>query len=821
MESSADVEHDWNDGKLFDTRNKERLLIFVAQMKGLTAKRKTSSETETGQKRRKTARAKATKLCDYFQPTGLFETSNSQTEDCILPPAFRPSRSRDDAVQQLADSAVGGAGFNQAACLRHQKLVYGSSPTCFLEDGTFKVPGMETTLPVYQLAGCAFMLEREQSPEPLCGGICADAMGLGKTVQILACSVNDWETRKKQPPTLIVVKSHLVQQWYQEIQKHCQQEACRDILQFYADNFKGQTGVMKKLQDNKFVITTYKEVLDSHAAYKKTKSSKPSCGLLHRVYFHRIILDEIQQIKNGDSKTSLACVALKGKHRWGLSATPISNRVDELWPICRFLRVDCTEDKKTFRKAYKIKHGTVVETGPLQRLLNELMIHRNYQTEIAGRKLLTIPRPSRYAIKPNMTKTEQAVYTHTEICLRAGVAVLLKKSQSGEQRKTAVLKLLLNLRGMSTHILMQYKTVETCLSESLIKSIQKFADDADEQPWVAYITKMFNKSKKPRDRTSILTPDISDRLGRGQFTKAEIKELFNDESWMNDLEAPLESAKIKAAKQQVREWIKQDPSIKVLVFTLFIQSSEIMMESLKRVGIESRLYNGKQNHHKRAAEKEEFDNDPNIHVLIATMQSMSLGLNCQNASAVVLVDRWWNSTVEEQAIGRAYRMNQTKSVQIRDLIVLGSFDERIKGMQERKRAMIRSVFGRDRHNDKSLTNNDYMDLIGSENTYDDIPDPDAQAYANALMEMGKDDHQGDTDDDSALFDMESIPDTQKEIASFFTDAMRGAIAPANAPSDETYEPEDDELDQLIKSNVGIANRGDSMTDTNVEEASVE
>ena len=210
---------------------------------------------------------------------------------------------------------------------------------------------------------------------------------------------------------------------------------------------------------------------------------------------------------------------------------------------------------------------------------------------------------------------------------------------------------------------------------------------------------------------------------------------------------------------------------------------------------------------------------------------MSLGLNCQNASAVLLVDRWWNSTVEEQAIGRAYRMNQTKSVQICDLVCLGSFDERIVEMQNKKRSMIREVFGNRGYNDKSLTNNGYMDLIGSENNQDDISDADAQAYADALLKMGKNDAQratkGDralfsmesnpgvdkdagslfsdaTDDDSALFDMESSPVAQ-DAASDSADATMDSVTADDAASDERPEPEDDDLDQLLKSNVGVPN----------------
>ena len=314
--------------------------------------------------------------------------------------------------------------------------------------------------------------------------------------------------------------------------------------------------------------------MDSHAAVNESKPSRSPRGLLHRMYFHRIVLDEIQQIKNGKSKTSLACVALKGSHCWGLSATPISNRVNELWPIFRFLGLMWTEDLNTFRTKYEINHQNVKDTGPLQRLLNEIMIHRNYQTEIAGRKLLTIPPPSRQIIQLRMTKTEQAVYAHTEACMRAGLAVILTRTdrEADEQRKIIIIQLLLYLRRMSTHLLMQDKEIKTFLSKDFIRSIQKFSHDPDEKPWIKYITKLFEGSSKRPDLNKSLPPDFQDRLSLGNVTKAELRKIFSEDSWMNDTEAPLESAKVKVVNQQVQQWIDQEPSIKILIFTLFLQS---------------------------------------------------------------------------------------------------------------------------------------------------------------------------------------------------------------------------------------------------------
>jgi len=60
---------------------------------------------------------------------------------------------------------------------------------------------------------------------------------------------------------------------------------------------------------------------------------------------------------------------------------------------------------------------------------------------------------------------------------------------------------------------------------------------------------------------------------------------------------------------------------------------------------------------------------------------------------VIHIDRWWNPAVEDQATDRAFRIGQTRNVQVRKLVCVGTLEERIDAMIEQKRALAERFVG--------------------------------------------------------------------------------------------------------------------------------
>jgi len=69
------------------------------------------------------------------------------------------------------------------------------------------------------------------------------------------------------------------------------------------------------------------------------------------------------------------------------------------------------------------------------------------------------------------------------------------------------------------------------------------------------------------------------------------------------------------------------------------------------------------------------------------------GLNLTRANRVFHFDRWWNPAVEDQATDRAFRIGQTKDVHVHKFVCVGTVEEKIDEMIERKREIAEEVVG--------------------------------------------------------------------------------------------------------------------------------
>ncbi|MGI5156309.1 DEAD/DEAH box helicase [Microbispora sp. CA-102843] len=95
----------------------------------------------------------------------------------------------------------------------------------------------------------------------------------------------------------------------------------------------------------------------------------------------------------------------------------------------------------------------------------------------------------------------------------------------------------------------------------------------------------------------------------------------------------------------------------------------------------------------RDALVERFQTDDEPMIFLLSLKAAGTGLNLTAANHVVHVDRWWNPAVENQATDRAFRIGQTRNVQVRKFICAGTLEERIDEMIERKKALAESVVG--------------------------------------------------------------------------------------------------------------------------------
>ncbi|KAF1823814.1 uncharacterized protein K489DRAFT_379811 [Dissoconium aciculare CBS 342.82] len=132
---------------------------------------------------------------------------------------------------------------------------------------------------------------------------------------------------------------------------------------------------------------------------------------------------------------------------------------------------------------------------------------------------------------------------------------------------------------------------------------------------------------------------------------------------------------------------RETPKHKTIVFSQFTSMLDLIEPHLRQASITFVRYDGSMRPDDRERALDSLRNDKRTRVLLCSLKCGSLGLNLTAASRVVIVEPFWNPFVEEQAIDRVHRLNQTVDVKVFRLTVRNSVEERIIALQERKREL--------------------------------------------------------------------------------------------------------------------------------------
>ncbi|KAJ2850132.1 DNA repair protein rad16 [Coemansia brasiliensis] len=226
--------------------------------------------------------------------------------------------------------------FSNHPHLRHtwSSLPPPREPRRIAQPAALKIP----LLP-FQQEGVQWMVEQEATA--FRGGILADEMGMGKTLQTIALLLANGGR-----PTLVVCPTVALLQWKAEI------EMATDALSvfvFYGNDRRkladGQGTVNKgELGRYDVVLTTY-GVLEScqrreKQGFRRNGRLLHEKSVLHAIAWHRVVLDEAHHLKDRSSNTSRAAFALSSQHTWSLTGTPLHNRVGELYALIRLTKSD-------------------------------------------------------------------------------------------------------------------------------------------------------------------------------------------------------------------------------------------------------------------------------------------------------------------------------------------------------------------------------------------------------------------------------------------------------------------------------------------------
>ncbi|KAJ3040875.1 DNA repair protein rad16 [Rhizophlyctis rosea] len=587
----------------------------------------------------------------------------------------------------------------------------------------------------FQREGVFWMREQEESR--FSGGILADEMGMGKTIQMISllCS------KKGEGTNLILCPTVAILQWYAELTNRTTADMFK-ILVFHGTNRPASAAVLRSYD---VVLSTYAIIEQGfrkeNYGFKRKGELVKEPSILHSIEWGRVILDEAHAIKDRSCNTARAVFALKRKKQWSLSGTPLQNRVGELYSLIRFMNADpfsyyfCKKcpckmqtwafsDRKYCDECGHITHshfcwwnaeilkpiqkygaegdGTIA-FRKLGKLLDRIMLRRTKveRTEELGLppRIVTVRRD---VFNEAEEELYESLYTDSVRTFSTYVA-----NETVLNNYASIFSLLSRMRLAANHpdlvttkMALDAKTAK----ETLVCGIcQEEAEDAilskckhvfcreDARQYI----QSFPEGEHPtcpvcfRQMTIDLTqPEVMPKEGAETGVKNSIVNYMDLSRWRS-------STKIEALVEELTALRTTHQTEKSIVFSQFVAFLDLIQWRLSRAGFNVVKLDGRMAPQQRDTVIQKFMTDPNVTVFLVSLKAGGVALNLTEASRVFVMDPWWNPAVEDQAFDRIHRLGQYRPIKITRMIIENSIESRILQLQEKKKALFQSTVGKD------------------------------------------------------------------------------------------------------------------------------
>ena len=290
----------------------------------------------------------------------------------------------------------------------------------FNSDEIIKIPDdIVSILRPYQIEGVTWL---ERMYKAGLGACLADDMGLGKTIQAISM-LKIHSASNHNTPKLVIAPKSLLYNWKNEINKFA---ANLSVIIYHGNK---RSFNEKELNSNTVILTTYGTALNN-------------LEILRQITFDIVVIDEIQFIKNYNSKTFKAIACLKRNMTIGLSGTPFENNITELWSIMNVLNTSIFKSKTTF-----INLSNSEEFKKINKMISPFVLRREKKDVLKD-----LPEKNETVIEVEMEQPQEQLYNS----LRIKIMDEIKRLPSRYEIKTSadILKGLLLLRQAACHPLL-------------------------------------------------------------------------------------------------------------------------------------------------------------------------------------------------------------------------------------------------------------------------------------------------------------------------------------------------------------------------------
>lgn len=559
------------------------------------------------------------------------------------------------------------------------------------------------------------------------GGILADDMGLGKTIQTIALIMADRELGRKAPDacnaTLILAPVSVMSNWSTQMKKHIKPEHALRVMFWHGTRKEPITA--KQIDNYDVVISTYESV--SSDWYSQKSGKLPRKSGIYSVKWRRVILDEGHSIRNPKAKRTIAASNIMAQSRWALTGTPIINSLKDLYSLVRFLQLSGGLDSfEVFNMSIMrpVKDGDQAGKKKLQMLMAGVCLRRKKEMSFID---LRLPELSEYVHKIKLHPHEQEKYDALESQAK-GTLDIYRANIGGKKSADTyrhLLEVLLRMRQLCNHwalvgeerldsIMKQLETegmvdLTEENKEALQKMLQLMIDSQEDCPICletlkspvitkcahTFCTGCIERVIEVQQKCPMCRAPLEDlattTVQPAQETSAKAEQLTQDE--LAD-KASLEqntSSKVEALLDILKA-SSQDPSNKTIVFSQWTSFLDLLQPQLATHNLKFTRIDGSMSATQRDTALDALDNEPSTTIMLASLAVCSVGLNLVAANQVIMADSWWAPAIEDQAVDRVHRLGQKRETKVFRLVVDGSVEERVLGIQEDKRKLMGLAF---------------------------------------------------------------------------------------------------------------------------------
>ena len=168
-----------------------------------------------------------------------------------------------------------------------------------------------------------------------------------------------------------------------------------------------------------------------------------------------------------------------------------------------------------------------------------------------------------------------------------------------------------------------------------------------------------------------------------------------------------ESGKFNLLKDLLQEALENGR--KLLIFCQFKEMLAIIRRHLDQEGCNYLYLDGATRDRQPLIDR--FNSDEKVRLFLISLKAGGLGLNLVAADTVIIYDPWWNPAVENQAIDRAHRIGQRKTVYVYRLVTENSVEQRIMALKRKKAAIVDALINENGLTTLSLSKTDLENLF--------------------------------------------------------------------------------------------------------------